>query len=244
VPERLERGEVNRLDVLPVHLRRAHPVRRGALRQVSDRLMLGLRRRFGPTIVLADEDDRDLPELGEVHRLVEGADVGRPVAEEGDRNVRLAPQLESERRADRGRKPAADDGVRAHVAALDVVKVHRAAIAVRAALELAVQLRHYFVRRGPVCEHMPMGAVRGGHEVALFERAADADRDCLLTDAGVQEAGEVTGTETLHNLLLEAPNEQHLAQEPEELLMRQASVSGHRSALATIRSTRSTRRQL
>jgi hypothetical protein len=40
-----------------------------------------------------------------------------------------------------------------------------------------------------------------------------------LTDAGVQEAGEVTGTEALHNLLLEAPNEQHLAEECGELFV-------------------------
>ena len=89
-----------------------------------------------------------------------------------------------------------------------------------------------------------MGAMRGRHEIALFERAADADCDCLLADAGVQEAGEVTGAEALHNLLLEAPNQQHLAQEPEELLARQAFVCGHRCALTTIRSTRSASRQL
>ena len=40
VRERLERGEVDGLDVLPVHMRRAHPVRRGPLRQVLDRLVL------------------------------------------------------------------------------------------------------------------------------------------------------------------------------------------------------------
>ena len=48
--------------------------------------------------------------------------------------------------ADDRRQPAADDRVRAEVAALDVVEVHRAAVAVRAALELPVQLGHDLVR--------------------------------------------------------------------------------------------------
>ena len=64
------------------------------------------------------------------------------------------PQLEGERGAgDRG-QPAADDRVRAEVAALDVVEVHRAAVAVRAALDLAVELGHDLVRvacPGPAC---------------------------------------------------------------------------------------------
>jgi hypothetical protein len=81
-----------------------------------------------------------LPELPQVERLVEGADVRRAVAEERDRDARLVTQLEREARADDRRQPAADHGVGAVVAALDVVQVHRAAVAVRAALDLPVEL--------------------------------------------------------------------------------------------------------
>jgi len=41
-------------------------------------------------VVLEHEDRGHLPELGEVERLVEGPDVGRAVAEERDRDARLA----------------------------------------------------------------------------------------------------------------------------------------------------------
>ena len=173
---------------------------------------------------------------------MEGADVGRPVAEEGDRDARLVSHLEGEGGADGRRQPAADDGVRAHVAALDVVEVHRAAIAVRAALDLAVQLRHHLVRRRPVREHVPVRAVRRCDHVVLSERAADADRDRLLADAGMQEAGEVAGAEALHDLLLEATDEEHLAEKRDELLLRQGLLRAHRSV--PTRLTRSTRRQL
>ena len=191
------------------------------MRQVADRLVLRLGRRLRPAVVLADEYDRHLPELGEVHRLVEGADVGRAVAEERDRDARLAAHLEGERRADHGRQAAADDGVRAHVAAGDVVEVHRAAVAVRAALDLAVQLGHHLVRRRPVGEHVPVRAVGRADHVVLLERAADADGDRLLADARMQETGEVAGAEALLDLLLETPDQQHLAEELDQLLARQ-----------------------
>src|SRR3954464_8793561 len=48
--------------------------------------------------------------------------------------ARLAAEVEPERCACAGGQPAADHRVRAHVPVLDVVEVHRAAVAVRAAL--------------------------------------------------------------------------------------------------------------
>ena len=97
---------------------------------------------------------------------MDGADVGRAVAEEGHGDPRLVAQLEGERGAgDRG-EPAADDRVRAHVPALDVVEVHRAAVAVRAALELAVELGHQLVRVRPLGERVPVRAVGRGDHVA------------------------------------------------------------------------------
>ena len=58
-------------------------------------------------------------------------------------------------------------------------------------------------------------------DVALLERPADADRHCLLPDRDVEEAGEVTGTEALLDLLLEAADEEHLAEEVDEPLARE-----------------------
>src|SRR5262245_42999770 len=130
--ERLLRLRVDILDVLAVDLDRAHVVGERALRHVVPHgRVLPARRRLGPAVVLAHEHGLRLPELREVERLVEGADVRRAVAEERDREVRLAAQLVREPRADHRRQAAADDGVRAEVAALEVVEVHRAAVAAR-----------------------------------------------------------------------------------------------------------------
>ena len=68
-------------------------------------------------------------------------------------------------------------------------------------------------------ERVPVRAVRGRDHVALLERAADADGDGLLADRDVEEAGQLARAETLLDLLLEAADEQHLAEEVPQLLL-------------------------
>ena len=73
------------------------------------RRVLGRRRReLGVAVVLAEEDDRQLPHGGEVHRLVERALGHRAVAEERHRDAAVGPQLRGRRRArprSAGRRP-------------------------------------------------------------------------------------------------------------------------------------------
>src|SRR5579884_58261 len=220
VLERLARRLVHRLDVLAVDLDRAHVVGERALRHVvPHRRVLPAGGRLRPVVVLADEHRLRLPELREVERLVERADVGRAVAEERDGDARLVAQLEREARADDGGQAAADDRVRAVVAALQVVQVHRPAVPVRAALDLAVQLRHDGVGRRPARERVPVRAVRRREDVALLHRAAHADRDRLLADRDVQESRQLSRPEPLLHLLLEPANEEHPAQEVAQRLL-------------------------
>ena len=134
--------------------------------------------------------------------------------------------LERERGpGDRG-KPAADDRVRAEVPALDVVEVHRAAVPVRAALDLSVELRHHLVRGRPARERVAMCAMRRGEDVAVLHRLADPDCDRLLADRDVEEPGQLARAEALLDLLLEVPDQEHL---PEKLAQ---PLLGERSPLA------------
>ena len=72
-------------------------------------------------------------------------------------------------------------------------------------------------------ERVPVGAMGRGEGVAVLHRLADADRDRLLADRDVQEARQLAGAEPLLDLLLEAPDEEHLAQEvPQRLLVQGA----------------------
>jgi hypothetical protein len=65
---------------------------------------------------------------------------------------------------------------------------------------------------------------RGDHVIVL-ERSADADGDGLLADRDVQEAGQLAGAEALLDLLLEAADEEHLAEELEPKLARELAFS-------------------
>ena len=72
---------------------------------------------------------------------------------------------------------------------------------------------------------MAVRTVRGRDHVGLLERAADAHGDRLLPDRDVQEAGKIAGTEELLDLLLEAPDEEHLAVEiAQDLLRKRVSL--------------------
>ena len=61
---------------------------------------------------------------------------------------------------------------------------------------------------------------RGDH-VAVLECAANADGDRLLPDCDVQEARQVAGAEALFDLLLEAPDEQHFAENVLQIVLAQ-----------------------
>jgi hypothetical protein len=77
-------------------------------------------------------------------------------------------------------------------------------------------------------------AVRRGDHVVLLERTTDPHRDGFLADRDMQEARQLARAETLLHLLLEAADEQHLAQElPQRLLgeLGRALDLGHRAGV-------------
>lgn len=68
-----------------------------------------------------------------------------------------------------------------------------------------------------------MRTVRGGEHVAFVHRLTDADRDRFLADRDVEEAGKLARAELLFDLFLEAPDQEHLAQEiPQRLLVQRS----------------------
>ena len=81
-------------------------------------------------LVVGDhEDDRQLPQRGEVERLAERALIGGAVAEHAHRHLVEPLVVGGQRHAGGQRQVAADDPVAAHEAVLEVEHVHRAAAA-------------------------------------------------------------------------------------------------------------------
>ena len=79
---------------------------------------------WGPGVVVADEDHRQLPHGGQVDALVEQALVDGAVAEEGNHHPVLAPHVEAERRPGRDGDARADDAVGAQDAEAEIGDVH------------------------------------------------------------------------------------------------------------------------
>src|SRR5690242_4484122 len=94
-------------------------------------------------VVLADENDRQLPDRRHVECFVKSPLVGSAVAEEHHAHTILLLHLDAHADADGDRQPAPDDAVGAEIAALHVGDVHRAAATMAIAVLLAEEL----------CEH-------------------------------------------------------------------------------------------
>ena len=76
-----------------------------------------------------------------------------------------------------------------------------------------------------------MRAVRRRDHVGRLERLADPDGDALLADRDVDEAGDLARHVLLLDLLLDAPDDEHLVEEREQLLAGECLFlfdSGHR----------------
>jgi hypothetical protein len=174
------------------------------------------RSRAIPEVVLADEDDRQLPERRQRHALEEPADVGGALAEEAQRHPLLAQVLGLERRARRDRHVPADDAVAAQEVEAGVEEVHRPAEALRAARLLAVELGHDRARAHPLGVGVAVLAVRGDHVVLGAQRRDRADAHPLLPDPEVQEPADLALRVRLRRRLLQAPDRQHLPVQLEE----------------------------
>jgi hypothetical protein len=170
---------------------------------------------FAVEIVLAGIDDRQLPERGHVHHLVEQPLAERAVAEEADGDGARAEALGGQRstRGDAG--GAADDGVGAQIAVFLVGDVHRSALAAAIAFRLAEQLAEHFLELRALGDAVAVAAVGGGDVVCLFQRLADADGNRLLAGIHVREAGHLGRKVELVGIVLEGPDARHLAVHPE-----------------------------
>ena len=116
------------------------------------------------------------------------------------------------------RNLSADDAVAAEEVLVGVEEVHRAALALRAAADLAEQLGHHLVGRSAHDERVAVVAVAREHVVVRSQRRERADGDRLLPDVEVAEAADLAERVSLGRLLLEAADENHLVEHAEQRL--------------------------
>src|SRR6058998_2004415 len=162
-----------------------------------------------PAIVLADEDDGQRPERGEVDALVKRTAVGGAVAEERDDDLPRPALLDRQPDARRDHAARRQHAVGAEVADGDVGDVHRAALAVTDAVGLAVQLGHEAAQRAALGDEVAVTAVRRQHVIVRAQRGRDADGHGLLPHRRVQEARDAAVLEQLAGALLEQAYAEH-----------------------------------
>src|SRR3954469_5658425 len=209
LPQRLRRDVVRVDDVHAVAAHPRHAEAVAALVQVRDG-RVPFERRAHPELVVRDhEDDRQLPQRGEVERLAERALVRGAVAELAEHGVLGLLVVGAEPEADRDGEVAADDPVAAHEAALEVEHVHRAAVALRDAVDAAEELGHDVVRARAAHDRVAVRAVGRDEVVAVSHRARGADDRGLLADREMEEAADLGLRVHLPRALLEAADEHH-----------------------------------
>jgi hypothetical protein len=214
---RLPHGE----DVHAVDPDARHAESLGLAREVGDRGVALDRCPHSVEVVLDQEDDRELPERGQIHRLAEVPRVGGAVAEHADRDRVLALVVGGERQADRERDVATDHSVAAHEAALEVEHVHRAAAPAAASVHPPEELGHHGIRIGASRDRVAVGAVGADQVVLVAHHRGRPDDRRLLADPQVQEAAGLRPLVLAPGLLLEAADQRHQFEKlPAGLLVR------------------------
>ncbi len=189
-----------------------HAVAGRAIGEILDRALGAPVGRERELVVLADEDDGQLPGRSQVHPLVRCALPGRAVAEERERRLVGAAQRRGQRGAAGVGDPGADDAVAAEDVEREIGDVHRAAEPLAVARPLAEHLGHHPVQVGAGGDQVAVRAVVADEVVGLAHHAGRADGDRLLADAAVRRPEDHALLEQRRGALLEGANQQHQAE--------------------------------
>ena len=186
-----------------------HLIADGAVGYLRRRRRTPVGRAEGVLVVLADEQDRQFPDRGEIHRLVEDTLVRGAVAEERDDDLVGAAQLRGQRRAGAERHRRADDSVRAQNVEVQVGDMHRAAEATAITGVAAQQFGHHAVEVGALGDAVAVASMVAGHVIVVAQDRADGRGDRLLADVAVRGALDQPFLEQVGGALLERANAPH-----------------------------------
>jgi hypothetical protein len=187
-----------------------HRVRRCAVGHVRHGHRAGDVHRHPVLVVLADEDDRQLPDRRHVERFVEGTFVRRAVAEEHHADTILFLHGDAHADAYGDRQATGHDAVGAEIAALDIGDVHRAAAPAAVPVFLAEELGEHACGIGALGDAVPVPAVRRKDVIVAAQWQRRTDGAGLLPDRqmhrAVDQAAHVAGL----GRLLELADQMHL----------------------------------
>src|SRR6266550_2501765 len=210
-PELLRARDAERLDAV------AEDVDRVPLHPLLHLLHGAVERRaHGVLVVLADEDDGQLPEPRQREPLVERPHVRGAVAEEAERDVAFLAVLAREGHPGGDRHVAADDGPPAEEPLGRVEDVHRPAPSPARSGRAAVELGHRRPGVARASQVVGMLAVRRDDVVGRLRARDGPDGDRLLADVEVEKAADLPLRVGFRRGLLETAAERHAPIEVEQ----------------------------
>src|SRR3984957_4418148 len=212
-------GRLHRTHVHAVDLSAGNVERQAALGEVGLRRGAQDRGAHGIAVVLDDIDHGELPQLRHVEALVDLALVGGAVAEIGQRDAVVAAIFVGKGQTGAERHLGCDDAVPAIKILVAGEHVHRAALALGIAAAASGQFRHHALGVHAASQHVAVIAIAGDHLIAVFLGQFHADDDGFLADIEVAEAADQAHAVHLAGLLLEAADQEHLAQRRKLLLL-------------------------
>src|SRR6185437_154242 len=160
-------------------------------------------------VVLADEDDRQIPDGRHVDALVKRALGNRAITEEAGHYLVLFAHLERERHSRGERDSAGDDGDAGNHSFRHVADMHRAAAALAASRLGAKELIEELLCRQALRKRVTVAAKRRSDPVLRSKRGADPDRRGFLPLALVNGPGHRSFEEEEFHGLLEFAYEHH-----------------------------------
>jgi hypothetical protein len=211
------RRRAHRQHVVAVHDHAGHVVGRRVRRDVRARVLHADGVVGGVLVVLADENDRELPHRRDVEGLLELALGGGAIAEEARGHIAPLLQLSGQRGATRDGQPAAHDAIGPQHPHGEVGDVHGPAPALAVPVDAAKQLGHHPPDVGPLGDAVPVATMGAGHPVAHGQGRAHPDRHRLLTHVGVHGAVDLAGDSERDGQLVELPDQDHGAQYASQL---------------------------
>ncbi len=183
----------------------------GAAGEVLAGGVLGNRRVFAYLVVLAEENHRQIPQPGQVHGLVDGADAGGAVTEVTDGDVAGAAHLVRQSQAVGDRGVAADDGGGQHRAGPRIGDVGGATLALVDAVNTPQRFGKQALE-GDAFRNLVVDApVDGEHAVIGGDQGGDGRGDALLPRHRPVSELELTAGQPRLNGLVHLVDPRHLA---------------------------------
>src|SRR5262245_18791548 len=189
------------------------------LSQPLDLRMRRERRELGVAVILTNEDDRQLPEAGNVERLVKRSGLAGAVAEEDYRDLALFSFLPGKRRAQREWNGTADDTGGGDESGFLRDDVHGAAFAAAISGGAPGDLSHEFVYVGSLGDGVTVRPMAAVDVIVGAQQAARTDGNGFLANAQMEQADDLPFRVKRRDFFFEGPDQPHAAQKVDNLFV-------------------------